>query len=162
MKQNSCLVAGEVATPTGIGLDGSDGAVESFSTGVSDSVLAEVEQASLVTAQCLDHLFDALQSALHRMVEPGIKKPFGRAVVAATLQLRKCFPDGPCPADLEIELVQCPQPDHLCAFAICVAFEPSPLTCIPWGSAVHVSQDADVAIFLTAQSINLKNRILLE
>ena len=40
MKQNPCLVVGEVAKPTGIGLDELDGTVETFCTGAADSVLA--------------------------------------------------------------------------------------------------------------------------
>ena len=44
MKQNSCFVVDEVAKPTGVGLDELDGAIETFSTGITDSVLTEVEQ----------------------------------------------------------------------------------------------------------------------
>ena len=48
MKQNLCAVVGEVAKPKGVDLDELDGAVESFSTGVADFVLAEVKRTSLV------------------------------------------------------------------------------------------------------------------
>ena len=43
MKQNPCPVVGEVAKPTGIGLDELDDAVETFRAGIADFVLTEVE-----------------------------------------------------------------------------------------------------------------------
>ena len=98
MKQNSCPVVGEVAKPTGVGLDELDSAVESFSTGIADSVLTVVKQTSLVTAQHLDHLFDGLQSTAHRIVGPGIKEAFGRALVAVAPELGEVLLDGPRPA----------------------------------------------------------------
>ena len=52
MKQNSCPIVGEVATPTRIGLDKLDGTIEAFGTGVADSVLAEVKQPLFVTPEC--------------------------------------------------------------------------------------------------------------
>jgi hypothetical protein len=57
MKQNSCPVVSEVTKPAGIGLDEFDGTVESFCTGVIDSVLVKVEQSLLVAPEHLDHLF---------------------------------------------------------------------------------------------------------
>jgi hypothetical protein len=74
MKQNPCPVVGEVAKPTGIGLDELDGAVETFRAGIADFVLTEIEQPRLLTAQHLDHLFDRLQSTAHRVGRPGIKE----------------------------------------------------------------------------------------
>ena len=77
MKQNSCPVVCEVAKPTGIGLDELDGAVETFCAGVTDSVLAEVEQSLLVAPEHLDDLFDWLQLAAHRVVRPGFEEALG-------------------------------------------------------------------------------------
>lgn len=57
MKQYSCPVVGEIAKPTGIGLDELDGAVESFGAGIADSVAAVVEQTGLMTSEHLDHFF---------------------------------------------------------------------------------------------------------
>ena len=51
MKQNSCPVVDEVAKPSGVGLDELDGAIETLSTGIADSVTAAVEQTRLMAAQ---------------------------------------------------------------------------------------------------------------
>ena len=126
MKQNPCPVVGEVAKPAGVGLDELDSAVESFSTGIADSVLAEVEQTRLVTAQHLDHLFDGIKSATHRIVGPGVKKTFGRTLVAVAPELSEVLLDSPRPAGLEVELVQGPKRHRLGAASIGIAFEPRP------------------------------------
>ena len=44
MKQNPCSVVGEVAKPTGVGLDELDGAVESLCTGIADFVLLKLSK----------------------------------------------------------------------------------------------------------------------
>jgi hypothetical protein len=77
MKQNPCPIVSEVAKPTGIGLDELDGTVEAFCTGVTDSVLAEVEQSFLVTSEHLDDLFDRLQLAARfdRVRASGVESP---------------------------------------------------------------------------------------
>ena len=67
MKQNPCPVIGDVAKPTGIGFDELDGAVEAFSAGVADPVLAKVQQSFLMAPEHLDELFDRLQLAAHRV-----------------------------------------------------------------------------------------------
>ena len=50
MKQNSCPIVGEVAKPTGVGLDESDGAIEAFGASIADVMLADVEQSRLMAA----------------------------------------------------------------------------------------------------------------
>ena len=150
MKQNPCPVVGEVTKPTGVGLDELDGAVESFCTGIADSVLAVVKQTGLVAAQHLDHLFDRLQSAAHCIVGPGIKEAFGRAFIAVAPELAEVFLDSPRSAGLEVELVQGPKRDRLSAAAIWVAFEPSPLTSSQGG----VSLLGQAAMFLFAHRID--------
>ena len=52
MKQNSCPIVSEVAKPSGVGLDELDGAIESFSAGIADSVAAVIEQTHLVACRC--------------------------------------------------------------------------------------------------------------
>ena len=81
MKQNPCSVVGEVAKPTGIGLDELDGTVEAFRTGVTDSVLAKVEQPFFVAPEHLDDFFDWLQLAAHGVVRPGLEEAFGGSLV---------------------------------------------------------------------------------
>jgi hypothetical protein len=105
MKQNPCPVVGEVAKPTGAGLDELDGAVESLCTGIADSVLAEVEQTCLVTAQHLDYLFDGLQATAHCIGSPGIKETLGRTLVAVAPELGEVLLDGPRPASVVLHSV---------------------------------------------------------
>ena len=68
MKQNFGSVVGEVAKPTGVGLDELDGAVEAFGAGVADVVLAEVEQSGFMTTEHLDDFFDGLHATAHGVV----------------------------------------------------------------------------------------------
>ncbi len=77
MKQNPCPVVGEVAKPTGVGLDELDGAIEAFSTGIADFVLTKVEPTRLMAPEHLDHLFDGLQSTPRGIGIHGITKVFG-------------------------------------------------------------------------------------
>ena len=48
---------GEVPKPTGMSLDELNGAIESFSTGIADLVLAAVEQTRPVSSEHLDNPF---------------------------------------------------------------------------------------------------------
>lgn len=78
MKQNPCPIVGEVAKPSGVGLDELNRAVESFGAGVADSVLTVVEQTGFMSPEHLDHFFDRLQTAAHGIVRPCVKETFGR------------------------------------------------------------------------------------
>ena len=135
MKQNPCPVVGEVAKPTGVGLDELDGAVESFSTGIADSVLAEVEQPRLMTAQHLDDLLDGLQSAAHGVVGPSSEEPFGSTLVAVAPELGEVLFDAPGPAGLEVELIQGPKRDSLSTASIGILLEPRPFASSQWRRA---------------------------
>ena len=105
MKQNSCPIVGEVAKPTGIGLDELDGTVETFCTGVTDSVLAVVEQSFLVAPEHLDDFFNRFQLAAHRVVRPGYEESLCRTFVAVAPELTEVLLDAPSPAGLQVELV---------------------------------------------------------
>ncbi len=74
MKQNPCLVVGEVAGPARIGFDKLDGTVEALCTGVADSVLTVVEQPFLMTAQHLDDLLHRLQRLRIALFDQALKK----------------------------------------------------------------------------------------
>ena len=126
MKQNPCPVVGEVSKPAGIGLDELDGTVEAFCTGVTDFVMAVVEQPVLVTSEHLDDLFDRLQLAAHRVVRPGFEKPFGRTFVAVAPELGEVLLDAPGPACLQVELVQGPKRDGFSAATVWILFQPRP------------------------------------
>ena len=106
MKQNSCAVVGEVTKPTGVGLDELDGAIETFSTGVADFVLTEVEQTRLMPPEHLDHLFDWLQATAHGVGGPRIKETLGSTFVAVAPELGEVLLDAPGPTGFEVELVQ--------------------------------------------------------
>ena len=105
MKQNPCTVVGEVAKPTRVGLDELDGTVETLSTGVADSVLAEVEQSFLMTPEHLDDLFDRLQTTSHRVVRPNFEEPVCRSLVAVAPELGEVLLDAPGATGLQVELV---------------------------------------------------------
>ena len=81
MKQNPCPVVSEVAKAARIGFDKLDGTVESFRTGVADSVLAVVEKPFFVSPEHLDYLFDRLQLASHGVVRPGFEETFGLSLI---------------------------------------------------------------------------------
>ena len=87
MEQNPCPVVREVTKPTGIGFDELDCTVEAFRTGVTDSVLAKVEQPFFVAPEHLDYLFDWLQLAAHGIVRPGLEEAFGGTLVAVAPEL---------------------------------------------------------------------------
>ena len=106
MKQNPCPVIGEVAKPTGIGLDELDCTIETFRTSIADSVLTEVEQSFLMAPEHLDYLFDGLQLAAHCVVRPSFEEAFGRTLVAVAPELAEVLLDAPSPTGLEVELVQ--------------------------------------------------------
>ena len=105
MEQNPCPVVREVTKPTGIGLDELDGTVEAFRTGVTDSVLAKVEQPFFVAPEHLDYLFDWLQLAAHRVVRPGLEEAFGSTLVGVTPELGEVFLDAPRSAGFQVKLV---------------------------------------------------------
>ena len=77
MKQNSCSIVDEVAKSPCIGFDELDCAIESFGTGVVDSVPTVVEQTSLMAPEHLDYFFDRLQTTAHGVVGPCVKETFG-------------------------------------------------------------------------------------
>ena len=105
MKQNPCPVVGEVAKPACVGLDELDGAIETFSTGIADSVLAEVEKSLLMTPEHLDDLFDRLQTTSHRVVRPDVKESLCRSLVVVAPELGEVLLDAPGPTGLQVELV---------------------------------------------------------
>ena len=135
MKQNPCPVVGEVAKPTGIGLDELNGTVEPFRTGVTDSVLAEVEQPFFVASEHLDDLFDWLQLAAHRVVRPCLEEAFGSTLVAIAPELAEVLLDAPGPAGLQVELVQGPKRDRFSAAAVGILLEPCPFGTSKWRRA---------------------------
>ena len=126
MKQNPCTVVGEVAKPTGIGLDELNCTVEAFCAGIADSVLAEVQQSFLVTPEHLDDLFNWLQLAAHRVVRPGLEEAFGCTFVAVAPESREVLLDAPSPARLQVELVQRAKRHRFSAPAIGVILQPCP------------------------------------
>src|SRR5713101_5798156 len=126
MKQNPCPVVGEVSKPTSIGLDELDCTVEAFGTGVADFVLAEVEQSLLVTPEHLDDLLNRLQLAAHRVVRPCLEEAFGRSLVAVAPELTEVLLDAPCPACLQVELVQSAKRDSFSAASVRVGLQPCP------------------------------------
>ena len=81
MKQNPRPIVGEIPKPRGIDLDELDSTVETFGTGVADSVLDKVEQPFFVAPEHLDDLFDWLQLAAHGVVRPGLEEAFGGSLV---------------------------------------------------------------------------------
>jgi hypothetical protein len=82
MKQNSCAIVDEVTKPTGIRLDELDCAIESFSTGIVDSVFAVVEQSRQMPSEHFDRFLDRLQPAAHGIACPGIEESSGCSRVA--------------------------------------------------------------------------------
>src|SRR3990167_6815328 len=150
MKQNSCPIIGEVAKPSGVGLDKLDRAVESFSASVVDSVLAVVEQASQVPPEHLDHFFDRLQSATHGVVGPCVEETSGCAHVAIAPELSECFLDAPCPAGLEVELIQSAERNRLGRTSISIALEPRPFAARQRRGA----RQSQAAVFLSAHRVD--------
>ena len=134
MNQNPCTVVGDVAKPTGIGLDELNCTVEAFCAGIADSMLAEVQQSFLVTPEHLDDLFNWLPLAAHRVVRPGFEEALGSPFVAVAPELSEVFLDAPGPAGLEVELVQRPKRDGLSATAVWVLSQPRPLAARQWRS----------------------------
>ena len=130
MKQNPCPVVGEITEPTGISLDELDGAVEALGAGVADSVLAEVEQSFLVAPEHLDHFFDRLQLAAHRVVRPGFEEAFGSTLVAIAPELSEVLLDAPGPAGFQVELVQGAKRDGFSAATVGVFLEPCPFAAL--------------------------------
>ena len=120
MKQNSCTIVSEVAKSSGVGLDELDRAIESFSAGITDSVLAVVEQTRFMTPEHLDHFFDRFQTAAHRVVRPCVKEAFGRTRVAIDPELSERFFDAPSSTGLEVELVQGSERNRLGTAPICI------------------------------------------
>ena len=124
MKQNSCPIIGEVAKPSGVGLDELNSAIESFGAGIADSVPTVVEQTGLMAPEHPDYFFDRLQTAAHGVAGPCVKETFGRPRVVIAPEPSECFFDAPCPAGLEIELVQSPKRNRLGRTPIRIGFEP--------------------------------------
>ncbi len=127
MKQNPCPVIGEVAKPTGIGLDDLDSTIETFRTSIADSVLTEVEQSYLMAPEHFDYLFDGLQLAVHCVVRPSFEEAFSRTLVAVAPELAEVLLDAPSPTGLEVELVQGAKRSSFSTAAIGVPSEPRPL-----------------------------------
>ena len=156
MKQNPCPIVGEVAKPSGVGLDELNRAVESFGAGVADSVLTVVEQTGFMSPEHLDHFFDRLQTAAHGIVRPCVKETFGRPRVLIAPELRERFLDTPCPAGLEVELVQGAKRNRLGRAPVCIVLEPRPFTARQRRSA-RLSQ---TAVFLFAHRIDRFTEVL--
>ncbi len=156
MKQNSCPVVSEVAEPACIGFDKLDGTIESFCTGVADSVLAVVEQPFLVAAQHLDDLFHRLQAAPHGVVGPGFEEPFGSTFVAVAPELAEVFLDAPGPTRLQIELVQDPKRDGFSASTIWVLSQPGSFAARQWRSTCL----GQLAVLLLSDSIHCLTEVL--
>lgn len=76
MKQNFRPIVDEVTKSTRISFDELDCVIESFGTGVADSVLTVVEQADLMAPEYLDYFFDWLQTTAHSIVGPCVKETF--------------------------------------------------------------------------------------
>ena len=131
MKENSCPIIGEVAKPSGVGLDELNSAIESFGAGIADSVLTVVEQTGLMAPEHLDYFFDRLQTTAHGVAGPCVKETFGRPRVVIAPEPSECFFDAPCPAGLEIELVQSPKRNRLGRTPIRIGFEPRILAAPP-------------------------------
>ncbi len=138
MKQNPCPIVGEVAKPTGVGLDELDGAIEPFCTGIADFVAAVVEQADLMVPEHPDHLFDRLQAAPHGVAGPRIKELLGRTFVAVAPEPGELLLDGPGQTGLEVELIQGTKGDGLGAAPIRITSEPRPFTARQWRCTVTV------------------------
>src|SRR4030067_513360 len=156
MKKNSRPIIGEVAKPSGVGLDKLDRAVESFSASVVDSVLAVVKKASQLAPEHLDHFFDRLQSATHGVVGPCVKETLGRARVAIAPELSECFFDAPCPAGLEVELIQSAERNRLGRTSISIALEPRPFAARQRRGA----RQSQTAVFLPAHRIDRFTEVL--
>ena len=150
MRQNPCPVVGEVTKPTGIGLDELDGTVEAFGTGIADSVLAEVERSLLVAPEHLDDLFDRLPLVANRVVRPGFEEAFGSTLVAVAPELTEVLLDTPCPAGLQVELVQGAKRDGFSAAAIGILFSHTHL--LPTNGEVPAWDKLRCPCFLTAST----------
>jgi len=150
MKQNSCPVVGEVAKPTCIGLDELDCAIETFSAGIADFVLTEVEQARLMVPEHLDYLFDWLQTTPHRVGGPCVKESLSRTFVTVAPELGEVLFAAPGPTGLEIELVQSPKGHRLSTAPIRIVLEPRPFAARQWRCA-RLGQPA---VFLFSHSVH--------
>src|ERR1700688_1644996 len=126
MLHHLCPVDCESSKQTSIGLDELDCTVEAFGTGVADFVLAEVEQSLLVTPEHLDDLLDRLQLAAHRVVRPSLEEAVGCPLVAVAPELSEVLLDAPCPACLQVELVQSAKRDSFSAASVRVGLQPCP------------------------------------
>ncbi len=135
MKQNPCSIVPDIAKPACIGFDQLDGTVEAFSIGVADSMLTVVEQSMFVSAQHLDDLLDRLQATSHRVIRPSIEEPFGCALVSVTPKVTEVLLDAPGSARFQIQLVQSPKRNSLCAETIRVLYQPCPFAARQWRSA---------------------------
>ena len=124
MKQNSCPIVGEVAKPSSISFDKLNGTIKPFSAGVADSVPTVVEQTGQMSSEHLGYLFDRLQPAAHGVLGPCVKETFGGPSVVIAPELGECFFDTPCPAGLEVELIQRPERNRFGASPIRIGLEP--------------------------------------
>ena len=127
MKQNSCSIVGEVAKPTGVGLDELDRAIEPFRAGVADAVFAVVEQTRLMSPEHPDHFLDRLQTTAHGVVRPCDEETLGRAGVVIAPEFLERFLDAPSAAGLEIELIQGAKRHRLGRAPIGIRLLPRPL-----------------------------------
>ena len=105
MKQNSRPIVSELPKSSCVGLDELNGAIESFSAGIADSVSAVIEQTRLVASEHLDYFFDRLQTTSHGVVGPGIKESFSRTHIVIVPELGKRLFDAPGSAGLEVDLI---------------------------------------------------------
>src|SRR3989338_5250351 len=156
MKQNSRPIIGEVAKSSGVGLDKLDRAVESFSASVVDSMLTVVEQTSQMSPEHLDHFFDRLQSATHGVVGPCVKETLSRTRVVIAPELSECFLDAPCPAGLEVELIQSAERNRLGRTSISIVLEPRPFA----ARQRRGTRQSQAAVFLPAHRIDRFTEVL--
>lgn len=124
MKQNSRPIVSEVPKPSGVGLDELDGAIESFSAGIADSVAAVIEQTRLVASEHRDYFFDRFQTTPHGVVGPCVKEALSRPRVVIGPELTKRLFDAPGSAGLEVELIQCAERNRLRTAPIRIGLEP--------------------------------------
>ena len=106
MKQDSRSIVGEVAKSSCICFDELNGAIKSFGACVAYSVPTVVEQTSLMASEHLNYFFNRLQTTAHGVTGPCVKEAFGRPPVVIAPKLRERFFNTPCPAGLEVELIQ--------------------------------------------------------
>ena len=124
MKQNSRSIITEIAKSSGVGLNELNCAIESFGTGVADSMSTVIKQSILMSSEHLDDFLDRLQSATHGIVGPCVKEPFCSTRVGIVPELDERFFDTPCTTGFEIKLIQRSKRNCLSRTPICISLEP--------------------------------------